>query len=134
MTQGTMHDYYEEARKGCTVYFKDGKCSGCGECCSNYLPISSKEIKEIHRYVKKHKIKECKHALSPLVNQEILDFVCPFLDMSKPADKCTIYQVRPFICRSYTCQKFKDGNMDDRAKMLRQKMIPVDMREEFFGE
>lgn len=29
-----------------------GRCVQCGACCSNYLPMTRKEIATIHRYVK----------------------------------------------------------------------------------
>ena len=44
-------------------FTKDGKCSGCGNCCSNLLPMSQKEVDAIRRYIKKHGIKECRHDL-----------------------------------------------------------------------
>ena len=36
----------------------DGKCIGCGECCSDILPVTSREIKRLKQYVKKHHLKE----------------------------------------------------------------------------
>ena len=34
-----------------------GKCSKCGECCTNFLPISQKELNKIVEYVIDNKIK-----------------------------------------------------------------------------
>ena len=31
-------------------FCRDGKCSQCGNCCSNLLPMSRKEVDAIHRY------------------------------------------------------------------------------------
>ena len=39
-------------------FCKDGKCSQCGNCCSNLLPMSGKEVDAIHRYIRKNHIKE----------------------------------------------------------------------------
>lgn len=39
-----------------TNFTKNGKCSNCGECCTRFLPISSKEKKEIMRYLEKNEI------------------------------------------------------------------------------
>ena len=39
-------------------FTKDGKCSSCGQCCSNLLPLSNNEIRKIKEYIKKHGIKE----------------------------------------------------------------------------
>lgn len=58
---GTLEEAMKDMKYGVLDFAKDGKCSGCGRCCSNYLPISSKEIKEIKRYIKKHHITKQKH-------------------------------------------------------------------------
>ena len=34
-----------------------GKCSKCGECCTNLLPISQKELEQIQEYVIKNEIR-----------------------------------------------------------------------------
>ena len=82
-------------------FTKGGKCSGCGGCCSNLLPMSQKEVDVIHRYIKKHHIKECKHLLP--VATPALDMTCPFRDNDKKI--CTIYEVRPDICKKFICDK-----------------------------
>lgn len=46
---GTLQQVYEDMEHGVYDFTKDGKCSSCGACCSNYLPLSSGEIKEIRR-------------------------------------------------------------------------------------
>ena len=108
----------------------DGKCSGCGNCCSNLLPMSQKEIDVIHEYIKKNDIKECKHFL-PL-SRPMMDLTCPFLDTGKAKEKCRIYPVRPMICRKFICDSEK------RAKLTRDEIkktrIIIDVREEFFSE
>ena len=50
---GTIEQMIKDMEHGVYDFTKDGKCSSCGSCCSNYLPLSSKELKEIKRYVKK---------------------------------------------------------------------------------
>lgn len=76
-------------------FTKDGKCSDCGNFCSNLLPMSQKEVDAIHRYIKKHCIKECKHLLP--VATPVIDMTCPFRDNGNKV--CTIYEVRPEICK-----------------------------------
>ena len=110
-------------------FTKDGKCSGCGNCCSNLLPMNQKEVDTIHRYIKKHDIKECKHLL-PLATVAF-DMTCPFLDTDKSKEKCRIYSVRPEICRRFICDN------EQRAKhnrtLLRQSRSIIDVRGEFYG-
>lgn len=111
-------------------YTVDGKCCGCGNCCSAILPMNDKEIREIRQYIETHHIEECKH-LIPLARQPF-DMTCPFLDTDKKKDKCRIYPVRPFICRKFICDS------EQRAKMTRaevgQTRRIVAVREEFFGD
>lgn len=108
-------------------YTKDGKCSSCGNCCSNLLPMSQKEVEAIHKYIRKNDIKECKH-LFPLATPAI-DMTCPFRNNDK--NICAIYEVRPEICRQFICDN------EQRAKhnraLLRQTRRIVDVRSEFYG-
>ncbi len=62
---------------------------GCGECCGVHY-WSTMEWKIITAFLKEHGRKQ-KFA------RETLD-MCPYLDEEK---KCTIYEVRPAICRLY---------------------------------
>lgn len=110
-------------------YTKDGKCSGCGNCCSNILPMSQKEVEAIHRYIKKHGIKECKHLFPVAV--PMLDMTCPFLDMDKKSEKCRIYPVRPEICKQFICDN--QQRMKHNRKLLGQTRKVVCVRETFYG-
>lgn len=125
---GTLEEVMKDMKCGVFDFTKDGKRSGCGQCCSNYLPISSKEIKEIKRYVKKHHITEQKHNYPSVV---AFDLTCPFLDDSKEKEKCLIYPVRPEICRDFVCNN-PNGAIKNK-KLMHKKYAAVDMREIFFG-
>lgn len=123
---------FEAVRKGMedNIYnfTKDGKCSGCGNCCSNLLPMSRKEIEIICKYIKKHDIKESKH-LFPLA-KKATDMTCPFRDNGKGI--CTIYEVRPEICKQFICDSEK--RVKHNRKLLGQTRQIIDVRETFFGE
>lgn len=119
-------DAIKDMKSGVYDLTENGKCTQCGACCSNYLPMTQKEIDEIHRFVKKHEIKEFKH-LFP-VSEASLDMTCPFLDDAKQKEKCRIYPVRPEICKQFICSKKKkpfNGHW--------QQYEVVDVRSEFFG-
>lgn len=107
----------------------DGKCTGCGECCSNVLSLTTKEIKEIKRYVAKHHIQQVKH--TNVIATKALDMTCPFLDISKSKDKCLIYPVRPKICRDFICDPKQRKTPDATAI---KSMKPYVMSEVFFGD
>lgn len=106
-------------------FTKDGKCSNCGQCCSNLLPLSEAEIKRIKAYIKKHGIKEQRHNALMAV-----DMTCPFRDERNK--KCLIYDIRPAICREFMCNH-------THADILKAKLDfhninqAVFMRAEFFG-
>ena len=99
---------------------KDDKCSNCGTCCANALPLTKTEINIIRIHVKDNQIQEQKHK-NPLT--------CPFRDDEKRI--CTIYEVRPYICRAWRC----DGQLTQKQnkKLFGEKRIPVNMKPLFFG-
>jgi Fe-S-cluster containining protein len=108
-----------------TDFTKDGKCSSCGQCCSNLLPLSDKEIKVIKQYIKKHNIKEQRHNVMVGV-----DMTCPFRDEANR--KCLIYEIRPQICREFMCNHSHEDIM--KAKFdFHQRYNPVFMRNQFYG-
>ena len=126
MKQGNFDEMMTELNNGTYDFTDNGKCIQCGNCCSNFLPMTYDEIKNIHEYVRKKKIKRCKHGL--FAREKVIDFVCPFLDESKDKEKCRIYEVRPAVCREFTCcQK------DRKEFASRKKIVVVNVRNEFFG-
>ena len=108
-------------------YTVDGKCSSCGNCGSNILPMSRKEIDIIKKYIKKNGIEECKH-LFPVVGKNY-DMTCPFRDNTKKI--CTIYPVRPEICKQFICDSEKRAKHN--RKLLGQTRTITMVRETFFG-
>lgn len=102
----------------------DGKCSNCGACCSNLLPLSRDEIKTIRQYVKKHHIKK---AASGIPFNANISMICPFMDASKE-HKCRIYHIRPKICRFFYCNK--KPSADEAMQMVDMEI--VNMEKTFF--
>lgn len=105
---------------------KNGKCSNCGNCCSNFLPMRRKEVEKIRDYIQKNKIHESIH-LPPVANLGY-DATCPFRDNTKGI--CTIYPVRPKICQIFICDSEKRAKYN-RA-LIRQTRNVIAVREEFF--
>lgn len=93
-----------------------GKCSKCGECCTNLLPVSQNEINTIQEYVIQNNIKP---QMQMLVMQNRL--TCPYYN----GNKCLIYEVRPLICKEFYCNKTM--NMYVAEKFQKDKYITVDM-------
>lgn len=127
----TYEKLIEDFEHGVYDFTVDGKCSGCGNCCSNLLWLSDNEITRIRRYIKKHKIKEQKHFVpAVLADPDVIDLTCPFLDESKENDKCVIYPVRPAICSSFICGKSEETRKRLMEKRATRKI--VSMRDTFF--
>ena len=102
----------------------NGKCSCCGECCSDLLPLSEDEVKRIKEYVQKHGIKEQRH--NGMIG---VDLTCPFRDEANK--KCLIYSIRPEICKQFMCNHTAEDIA--KTKFAFGKMRVVLMRNEFFG-
>ena len=126
----TIEEIIDDMETGVLDFTKNGECSGCGSCCSNYLPLSEKEIREIRKYMKKHNITEKKQLMPTLY--PMFDLTCPFLDNSKEKNKCTIYPSRPQICRVFVCNQPPSQVNENRELFWRTRM-PVNMRKTFFG-
>lgn len=94
-------------KAGMMNFCVDGECIGCGECCSNLLPMTDKEVKAIRRIVRRKHLKPINHV--PIVVMNQVDGYCPFLDRNRGDKKCTIYEHRPLICRDFKCCKIGDG-------------------------
>lgn len=93
-----------------------GNCSKCGECCTNFLPVTQKEIDEIQKYVIKNNIRPQKQML---IMQNRLS--CPYYD----GKKCLIYKARPLICKEFYC--YKKISIESAKKMLTEKRVTVNM-------
>ena len=103
-----------------------GKCSNCGECCSDILPLNAFEISRIRDYIKLHKIEECKHLEE---GDERIDLTCPFRDRIN--NKCVIYPVRPFICKNFICSDSQEKIQRDK-KLIHNKRKQYSMRNLFY--
>lgn len=93
-----------------------GKCSCCGECCTNFLPVCQEEIDIIQKYVIENNIKPQKQVL---VMQNTL--TCPYYN----GKKCLIYEVRPLICKEFYC--YKNPTAELGQKIQEKEYIPVNM-------
>lgn len=95
-----------------------GDCSRCGECCTNFLPVSQSDIDRLSKYVIENKIRPQKQML--IMQQRL---TCPYYD----GKKCLVYEVRPMICKEFYCYKKPTGEM--AKKFENEKMVTVNMWE-----
>ena len=127
MKIGSFEQMKKEFADGTYNLTCNGKCTGCGKCCSNLLPMTDEEITTIKKYVKRYNIKENKHFV-PLATPTI-DMTCPFLDDSKSCEKCKIYEVRPKVCRDFICDLKQRPSADLEWA---RKCKPLNVRSEFY--
>lgn len=125
---GSVSKMIRDMKSGVFDFTDNGKCTGCGQCCSNILPVSEKEVKRIQRYIKKHGIKEHKHYYP--TPTPIPDMTCPFRNDAER--KCDIYEVRPEICRDFKCDKPSKGSPISKKLTDGTRRI-ADMRKTFYG-
>ena len=90
------------------------------------------DVVNIKKYLKRHKIKAINHQNTVLAVKTI-DCLCPFRDEDK--NICTIYPVRPVVCRTYQCNKLP---VQVAKAMIAEKVEPnkfqiYDVRKTFFG-
>ena len=100
-----------------------GRCSCCGECCSDILHLDSQEIKKIDDYMKEHKV--IQH------NKGENNFLCPF--RNHLFRKCDIYPVRPYICQLFKCDTPPEKAAFDRDQLNAGKK-PRSMAQLFFQD
>ena len=128
MKVGFLDEVLADMKAGVYDFTKDGKCSNCGQCCADLLPISDEEVRKIRAYIKRNNIKEQRHFL-PTVLVPAFDLTCPF--RSNAERKCVIYEVRPAICRDFQCDKPRKQIEADKA-IYHGLYFPRSMRATFF--
>lgn len=107
----------------------NGECSNCGGCCSNFLPVTPREIESIRQYIKRYGIKPQKHFIPS--RNPVYDMICPFRDNTKR--RCIIYDVRPHVCRVWNCRAALNGEQFDMTPFWKEGMVEIPVRETFFG-
>ena len=124
---GTVEDLIEDS-KSIKNFTMNGKCSNCGSCCTDYLPISEKELRKIKEYVKENGVVE--HTQKNIFDTGGFDITCPF--RNEIEKKCEIYPVRPGICKSFICNKNEKELFKEKALATTRNRF-VNMRKEIFG-
>lgn len=108
-----------------TDFTINGKCSQCGQCCSNCLPMTKEEVARIKKHIAKWHIKEQRHNV---INGT--DWTCPFRDEAHK--RCTIYEVRPWICRQFMCNHTAEDIENAKIDISRKADVYF-MRKTFFN-
>ena len=120
---------YETLRQLTTAtdYTVNGKCSCCGECCSNFLPMTKTEVETIRKIIRQRGLKPSTRRI--VLMADGYDATCPFLD---DHNRCVIYDDRPFICQVYSCADPVETAIRSLG-WYQERPRTVFVREEFFG-
>lgn len=90
-------------------FTENGKCARCGGCCSSILPLSEGDMKRLKKFADKK-------GIVPKLPEgdDVIYLHCPFLadDIMMPGKKrCLCYEVRPAICKIFSCASTNKGNV-----------------------
>lgn len=87
-----------------------GKCSRCMQCCTDFLPMTNKEINSIRKYMRSHP-----NVVENIATAEdgSLLLLCPFISEKG----CQVYEVRPAICRGFNCWDTEEVILANKEKV-----------------
>lgn len=100
---------------------KNGKCNGCTECCTIFLPVSKQKLKFLKS---KYKLIEKKiEKIKENANKGNMDFRCPFISEK---GGCLVYNDRPYVCKSFHCnEKFRAKLDIQKTKVITHMLIEI---------
>lgn len=128
MIEKKLPEYIQSAGfEQVTDFTKDGQCSCCGECCKDIIVSDYNEILKIRKFVKQQNIRPQAHPLGP----HSIDMTCPFLNWE--TRMCTIYPVRPKICKEFLCAKSSEEITASRERIAKNGTV-LSLRKEIFGD
>ena len=101
-------------------------CSNCNACCSIGAPLLEDEFVKIKKYLQNNKqgkvaMKEAIARIKKNNKMGRISMVCPFSNSNR---KCSIYSVRPQVCREFHCDKELHKNFNkDKFHSVQHKVI-----------
>lgn len=108
------------------IDMKNKNCSNCNECCSIATPILEDEFVKLKKYLQSNKqgkiaMKEAVTRIQKSIKLKRINLMCPFSNSSR---KCSIYSMRPQICREFHCDTEIHKNFNkDRFHSAKHKTI-----------
>ncbi|GAB6181848.1 YkgJ family cysteine cluster protein [Desulfotomaculum defluvii] len=104
-------------------------CTGCATCCNwGSPPAFFIEYLNLYKYIRDNQRSEWQGIVKKSAEYFYLELVdpnqkCPFLNDDK---KCSVYEVRPFSCRSYGLLSKKDFETGNRGLQQLAKKLKED--------
>ena len=94
----------------------NGKCSRCGSCCTEHLPVTRREVEDIRRWLADHPDYQ-PHYMSWQTGSNLYS-ICPFHNPN--TGLCDIYEVRPYVCRDFICCR-KKPNLEKKRLLYAKR-------------
>ena len=120
MKTSTLEQARKDFEHGVYNMTDNGKCTGCGNCCSNILPMTDKEIEVIRRYIKKNHIKERKQCIEEMA--ELAQAINKFWRKQLKCGLFTVEEIRNYGEGVSSLSELKDT---DGYKNLVEEMADV---------
>ncbi|MGL4451095.1 MAG: YkgJ family cysteine cluster protein [Sarcina sp.] len=109
---------------------ENGNCNGCNGCCSVTSPISKDELIKLKRLFKKKHLKKFIENQAKCNGKGISDECFFHID-----GKCSIYNLRPEVCKVYHCDQTRVKGQFEFFKEPRTKFIyellPIELQGPF---
>lgn len=117
MKQTSIADFIEDGLKDEVTDFNNPSCTNCNECCSMGVMLLPEEYKKLKKYLLndntgKTIYNDAVNRIKKYSKGGTIYWMCPFSNSNK---KCSIYNIRPSICRDFHCKKELSENYN-RAK------------------
>jgi Fe-S-cluster containining protein len=104
----SIHDF---GKNESITNMNNPSCKNCNECCTLMAPISVDEFKAICNHLNSDKVlldavvDKLEAYKDALFNDNLLNWVCVF----SFGNKCSIYAIRPTVCREFHCNHPKQS-------------------------
>lgn len=114
---------------GKVIDMKNPNCSNCNQCCSIGTPLSESDYKRIKKYITKDKqgkiaMREAKARLDKYTKKGIVYLLCPFSNNNR---RCSIYKVRPEICKEFHCDSEIHANFNKEEFHKNKYKLIIDL-------
>lgn len=105
MTLTTVGEFLEHQGKGEIINYNNPSCKDCNDCCSMGTLLTKEEYLTLEKYIRKDRTGkrlfiEAVERIMPYYKKGTIYWMCPF---SNGLKRCSIYHMRPQICKDFHC-------------------------------
>lgn len=104
MRKTSMVDFIKSEKTATVIDMKNPRCNNCNDCCSMGTPLSTDEYNQIRKFFRTKQgniiYAEAVHRIKKHTTKDTIYWLCP---LSTSTRKCSIYSLRPAICKDFHC-------------------------------